>query len=265
MNKSGLISSVKKYYIPFLTATVILAVILTAFALYMDNIFMPGYARTGEEFQVPDLRGYGIDQAKMILEAEGFRLSDEVNEKTDMDTPPGTILEQYPRAGAKCKLDRKVYVTVSKGALPVVVPELIGLSPQDAKYRLTESRLFLDSVLYEFSTDYPEGVVMGQTLVVNDTAAIGDSIMIVVSVGKHPSEFVIPDLKGQILSSAAETVGRSGFKIAEIVYLKNEDYLPNTVLDQKPPAGEVVYQGAEIRLLVSSLTDPEEKEENGDE
>jgi len=255
----------KQYFFPALISLAVLAVISVTVALYMDRVYMPGYARTGEEFPVPDVRGFKADQARDLLQAEGFRLSDEITEKTDLDRPPGEVLEQYPRAGSKCKLDRKIYITVSKGARPVVVPDLIGLSPQDAKYRLTESRLVLDSVLYEFSADYPEGVVMGQTLVVNDSAALGDSIMIVVSVGIHPSEFVIPDLKGQILSAAAETVARGGFRIAEIVYMKNEDYLPNTVLDQKPPPGEVVYQGAEIRLLVSSLTDPEEKEEDGDE
>ncbi len=255
----------KKYLVPFLISITVLAIISVSFALYMDRIYMPGYARTGEEFPVPDVRGFRTEYAREVLEAEGFRLSDEITEKTDLNRPAGEVLEQYPKPGSKCKLDRKIYITVSKGARPVIVPDLIGLSPQDAKYRLTESRLVLDSVLYEFSTDYPEGVVMGQTLVVNDSAALGDSIMIVVSVGKHPSEFVIPDLKGQILSAAAETVGKSGFRIAEVVYMKNEDYLPNTVLDQKPPAGEVVYQGAEIRLLVSSLTTPEEKEEDGDE
>jgi serine/threonine-protein kinase len=245
----------KKYYIPALISAAILAGVFSVAALYTDKIVMPGYARTGEEYPVPDVRGYSMGQARQILEAEGFRLSDEITEKTDYDRAPGVVLEQYPRAGAKCKPGRKIYATVSIGALPVIVPELIGLSPQDAKYRIAESRLYLDSLLYEFSTDYPEGVVMGQTLVVNDSASIGDSIMIVISVGKHPSEFVIPNLKGKILSTAAETINKSGFKVAEIVYMKSEDYLPNTVLDQKPAPGEVVYEGAEIRLLVSTLSD----------
>lgn len=251
----------KKYIVPALITAAVLGAVFLFFGLYMDKVVMPGYTRTGEEFPVPDVRGFRTEQAREVLLAEGFLLSDEITEKTDMDTPPGVVLEQYPKAGAKCKLDRKIYVTVSKGALPVIVPDLIGLSPQDAKYRISESRLVLDSVLYEFSSDFPDGAVMGQTLVVNDTAAIGDSIMIVISVGRHPSEFVIPDVKGKILSEAAETIARGGFKITEIVYKKNEDYLPDTILDQKPPAGEIVYQGAEIRLLVSSLTDPEEKED----
>lgn len=251
----------KRYIIPVIISAAVLGAVFVFFGLYMDKVVMPEYARTGDEFPVPDIRGYRIEQAATVLETEGFRLSDEITEKTDMDTPPGVVLEQYPKAGSKCKLDRKIYATVSKGALPVIVPNLIGLSPQDAKYRLSESRLVLDSMMYEFSADFPDGVVMGQTLVVNDTAAIGDSIMIVISVGKHPSEFVIPEVKGKILSEAAETIAKGGFRITEIVYMKNDDYLPGTILDQKPAAGEIVYQGAEIRLLVSSLTDPEEKED----
>lgn len=248
--------SLKKYLSAVIISVILVSALLLTGFLIFDNIIMPNYSRTGQEFPVPDITGYSIDRAKEILEAEGFVMSDEITEKTDYDNPAGKILVQYPKGGANCKLGRNVFVTVSTGALAVSVPKVIGLSPQDAKYRINESRLFLDSILYEFSTQFPEGVVMGQSLVVNDSAAIGDSIYIVVSVGRHPTEFVIPEVKGKILNIAAEELNRGGFKISEIVYLKNEDYLPYTVLDQRPDPGEIVYQGAEIRLLVSTLTDP---------
>jgi serine/threonine-protein kinase len=137
----------------------------------------------------------------------------------------------------------------------VVVPDLIGKSPQDALYKIAERKLVADSVLYEFSEDYPDGVVMGQSLVVNDTVDIGDRIFIVVSVGKHPSEYIIPDVKGQILKQASLTLRKSGFKITEIKQQKNIDLLPNTVIDQTPVPGTTVYQGAEVQLVVSSMTE----------
>ena len=256
-NKSQKVkSSVKEY--SFAVVILIFSCpmfMVTGFLIY-DDLIMPEYSRTGQEFPIPDITGYNIDKAREILEADGFVMSEEIIEKTDYDNPAGRVLMQYPKAGANCKIGRNVFVTVSTGALAVTVPKLIGLSPQDAKYRITESRLFLDSILYEFSTQFPEGVVMGQSLVVNDSAAIGDSIFIVVSVGRHPTEFIIPEVKGKILDIATEELNKGGFKISEIVYMKNEEYLPNTVLDQKPDPGEVVYQGAEVRLLVSTLTEP---------
>lgn len=255
--KAGKVNTSLKKYISAAVISVIIftGLILTGFLIF-DNIIMPDYSRTGQEFPVPDITGYNIERAREILEAEGFVMSDEITEKTDYDNPAGKILVQYPKAGANCKLGRNIFVTVSTGALPVAVPKLIGLSPQDAEYRIAESRLFLDSVLYEFSTQFPEGVVMGQSLVVNDSAAIGDSIYIVVSVGRHPTEFIIPEVKGKLLDIAAEELSKGGFKISEIVYMKNEDYLPYTVLDQRPDPGEIVFQGAEVKLLVSTLTEP---------
>jgi len=245
---------IKNYYISLIIAFGTSVAIAAVVILIFDKNIMPEYTRAGQEFPIPDVIGMSLDSALTVLETDSFRLSDEITRKVDTKKPSGTILEQYPKAGAKCKYGRKVYVTVSKGSMPVTVPELIGLSPQDAKYKISESKLVTDTVYYEFSEEYPDGVVMGQSLVVNDTVDIGDRIYIVVSVGKHPSEYIIPDVQGQILKKAAETIHRSGFKISEIVYLKNTDYLPNTVLDQKPKPGEIVYQGAQIRLLISSLT-----------
>lgn len=248
--------SIKKYSSAAVISVILVSALLLTGFLIFDKMIMPEYSRTGQEFPVPDITGYDVDRAKEILEAKGFVMSEEITEKTDYDNPAGRILMQYPKAGANCKLGRNIFVTISTGALPVEVPKLIGLSPQDAKYRISESRLFLDSILFEFSTQFPEGVVMGQSLVVNDSAAIGDSIYIVVSVGRHPTEFVIPEVKGKVLNIAAEELNKGGFKISEIVYMKNEDYLPYTVLDQRPDPGEIVFQGAEVRLLVSTLTEP---------
>lgn len=245
---------IKTYYISLITAFGTAAVIAAVIILVFDTKIMPEYTRAGLEFPIPDVTGMNLDSARTVLETDSFKLAEEITKKVDTKNPAGTILEQYPKAGAKCKYGRKVYVTVSKGALPVTVPDLIGLSPQDARYKISESKLVADTVLYEFSEEYPDGVVMGQSLVVNEKVDIGDRIYIVVSVGKHPSEYIIPDVQGQILKKAAETIHRSGFKISEVVYLKNTDYLPNTVLDQKPKPGEIVYQGAQIRLLISSLT-----------
>lgn len=256
MNKKNPAKNIfKTYFLSAVISLILISVIsLTGFWIF-DKMVMPKYTRTGEEFPMPDVTGYNILQAGGILHHHGFDVSPDITEVVDYDNPPGRVLAQYPRAGSPCKKGRNVFLTVSTGALPIEVPDLIGLSPQDAGYRVSEGRLFLDSILYEFSTDFPEGVVMGQSLVARDSVQIGDSLYIVVSVGRHPAEYIIPDVKDLILSRAAEIINRGGFKISEIVYRKNEDYLPGTVLDQRPKPGETVYLGAEIRLLVSSLTD----------
>ena len=124
-----------------------------------DNIIMPSYVRLGNEYPVPDVTDRFLDEAERILEMDGFVLSDEITEKIDYNVSPGIIVEHHPKAGSICKKGRKIYVTISKGGLPAIVPDLIGLSPQDAKYNILDSKLYLDSILYEFSVDFPEGVV----------------------------------------------------------------------------------------------------------
>lgn len=245
----------KKYYKALFIYIVTIVVIVFIAVFIFDNIIMPSYVRLGDEYPIPDLVGFNIEEAQRILEHDGFVLSDEITEKIDYQSKPGIILEHFPKQGSICKKGRKVYITISKGGLPVIVPNLIGMSPQDAKYNIAESKLYLDSILYEFSLDFPEGVVMGQSMIVNDSVSIGDSLFIVVSLGKHPSEYIIPDVVEMNLDEAAEVISKSGFKISEIVYYKDEDLLPGTVMDQKPPKDEIVYEGTQIRLLVSTLLD----------
>ena len=225
----------------------------------LDKFIMPNVVRLGEEFIVPNVVGYDMENATKILKDAGFNIVKNKREKVDYNSRVGEILEQSPKANSTCKEGRRIYVTVSKGGLPVIMPDLTGVSPKEAIFKIQKENLVLDSILYDFSTYFTKGVVMDQSIAFNDTAQIGDSLFIVVSLGNHPSEFVVPDLVSMNLERAVEKINKSGFKVGRIIYTENEELLPSTVIKQLPEKEEVVQQGTEINLIVIKEADEQLK------
>ena len=216
----------------------------------IDKIIMPDAVRHGAEEELLDITSFHFEIAKEMLKKRGFILIKNEREKIDNTYEPGVVLEQIPIPGTMVKKGRKVFATVSMGDLPVIVPNLIGKSLQDAKYIIQKNKLFLDTIIYEFSFDTPDKAVMGQTLIENDTVARNDSISVIVSIGNHPSEFVVPDLIGSSLDKAAEIINKSGFKVGVISYIEDEEILPNTVVKQSPDKETITDMGSFVDLVV---------------
>jgi len=131
--------------------------------LLMDFIVMPWYTKHGEEYEMPDVTDRTIEEAIQILEEANFKplVQDSVY---DEQFSPGSVIQQNPVPFSQVKKGRRVYLIVSIGEKPRYVPPLIGLTPQDAEFRLREQALKLNQIFYEFSDFYPRGVVINQSI-----------------------------------------------------------------------------------------------------
>lgn len=227
----------------------ILGILAFSGVLIFDKVIMPKVTRFGEEYKVPSVVGKTTQEADSILSSADFEMIVS-RYKVNNEFAEGQIIEQNPVANAVSKKGRRIYTVVSSGSLPVIVPKLIGISPKDASYRITDSHLSLDSVLYDFSLDYPAGVVMDQSLIVGDTVQTTDTLFIVVSLGPHPSEFIVPDLIGKQLKKAVDIINKKGFKVGKITPVESEDYLPFTVIKQYPLKATKINRDTKINLII---------------
>lgn len=221
---------------------------------------MPSIVSLGDEYIIPDLVGLKLDDAKLLLEESGF-IGVESKLKTDLTYPAGSIIDQLPKTGSVCKKGRRVYLTISAGSQPVIVPNFKTVSPQEAKYRIQKAKLLLDSVMYDYSSEFPEGVVMIQTPAEGETVAEGEKVLLTVSLGPDPSEYIVPDIISLELSKAIETIKKSGLKIGLIAKNYNEELLPNTIISQIPEGGSIVNKGSEVVIIISSLSEDDHFDE----
>ncbi|MCI0686719.1 MAG: Stk1 family PASTA domain-containing Ser/Thr kinase [Sporichthyaceae bacterium] len=86
--------------------------------------------------EVENVVGRSVEDATQILTDQGFEV--EVEEVEDPG-PPGVVLQQDPEAGASIAAGSTVRLTVSKAPAPLPVPNVVGLSEDDATDTLHDS------------------------------------------------------------------------------------------------------------------------------
>ena len=111
-------------------AVAVLLIVLAAY--FAVRAFSPSGSQRAV---VPGLRGVPIAEALAQLEASGFRgrAADHVR---DSSVAAGLVVSQVPAAGSRVRNGTLVQLRVSAGASRVVVPDLTGLTLQDARARL---------------------------------------------------------------------------------------------------------------------------------
>jgi beta-lactam-binding protein with PASTA domain len=268
--KSTLVQKGKKINKKFFLKLLLFFIIVLGLVLFFDSIIMPLYTKHGQEYELPDVTDKAVSEAVDILENEGFHplIKDSVY---DEKFSPGAVIQQNPLPFSKVKKGRRVYLIVSIGEKPRFIPRLIGLTPQDAEFRLREEELNLNQIFYEFSDFYPRGVVISQSIPAGEIAQKQQRVNITVSLGAAPITFEIPNLVGKSLESAEKELEVIGVKISKIKYSYRPQLVPGTVLNQSLPVGTSAAKVESINLLVSTdrLISQEEKEDtsigkNGD-
>ena len=132
---------------------------------------------------VPNLIGQSRRSAELELAQTGL-LIDTVYMEFNPEYPNGTIAWQYPKAGDRRKKGMGVQITVSKGMPPnfFQVPNLIGLSINQAKELLFKSRLKVGKISYHQDQDLVPYTVLDQSIKDGTVLDKSTTINLVVSV-----------------------------------------------------------------------------------
>ncbi|MBN2201286.1 PASTA domain-containing protein [bacterium] len=226
--------------------------ILFVWMLLMDWVVMPLYTQYSRERELPDITEHSFENAREILESNGFRIIKD-REKTDSRYAKGMVIFQNPPPYSKVKRGRRIYVTVSSGARSVAVPQLVGVSERDAAFILNNASLVLGNIQYAFDDYYPQGVVCRQS-VVQDTEVDAKTVVdITVSRGNLPSRFIVPKLVGKNIDTARKMLWEAGLETGRIESELSLDLVPGTVIAQSVAAGTEVSQGKAVSLTISRV------------
>lgn len=147
-------------------------------------IYISGSESTVE---VPDVYGYESTSASNVLKSKGF---DVRIEKEFSDEDIGTVIRTSPARNKKAQKGSTIviYVATNEEIEPVEVPNLVGLTIAQAKAKLAEVGLYLDSSRTEYrASAEPMGRIIGHELI-GEQVRPGTSIAVYVSTGKLPEE-----------------------------------------------------------------------------
>lgn len=119
---------------------------------------------TGPEMTtVPAVTGKKLDEAKNELEKAGLSVTEPVEYAYNENYADGAVCEQNPAGYSDIAKGSSVALVISRGRQPIVVPELAGLTEEQAKAKLAELKLELAVINRDArNNDYLSGQVTHQ-------------------------------------------------------------------------------------------------------
>ena len=224
---------------------------LAVLYFFFDRLMMPWITRHGDEFELPDIVGYRYDGAEEILEMVDLGI-EKTNEEYHPQKEPGTILSQYPPAGTMVKAGRTIKVITSVGKKYVRVPPLAGFSVRQAKLNIEAANLILGDIAWTFSDSLPPKVVVFSYPASGTEVLISSEVNLMVNKGRLSGIVFMPRLVGRTLDEAVALLDDRGLRLGLVKHVRDENYIPETVLEQSVEEATELEVGEEIDLVVST-------------
>ena len=140
-------------------------------------------ARPEKMIDVPSLVGQSKRSAEIKIQQLGLRI-DTIYVEYNPDYPKGTVAWQFPKSGDQIRKGFGLQITISEGLPPdfYQVPQLFGLSLNNAKKKLDNSRLKLGKVTYQQNEDLVPYTVLDQSVSPGTVLNKSSQINLIVSV-----------------------------------------------------------------------------------
>ncbi|PST47138.1 serine/threonine protein kinase [Bifidobacterium callitrichos] len=159
---------------------------------------------------------------------------DESKDAYSETLPEGVTLSISPDPGTTIKHNDEVTVTLSKGPMPVQMPDIVGRSKDEAAQALGDLKLKAN-YSEQYSDTVEAGKIISASVAKGTQLHWGDSVDVVVS--KGPQMVTIPDVRGQAYDDAAKTLQALGLDVQKTAPLGD---LTHTVRLQDPNPGQQV-------------------------
>jgi serine/threonine-protein kinase len=195
---------------------------------------------------IPDVKGYSVADAQRSL--ANVKLRSKVVDVYSASVPAGQVIALNPNVGSSIAEDSTVALTVSKGAKPVVVPNLVGHSVGDAREVLRKRGLALTIAQQIENDSIPANMIASQNPDPDATVAPKSTVSVVVSTGA-PS-VAVPNVIGQDPQSAQAALQSAGFGV-NLTYDVEPANAAQKVAAQNPAAGETAKKGSRVQIIVS--------------
>lgn len=194
--------------------------------------------------KVPNIApGVTVDEAqRMIRDAKLRPQLDETANQYDPAVPEGMVLSVSPAPGAPVTISSQVTISVSKGPAPVAVPDVRGLSKDDAFAALRQAGF----------EPYEAGRQFAFTVDPDHVISTDPQTGVIVKMTGHPrvgvvlsNAVVVPEFTGSSVADAQRSAAAAGLNLSVQSFWNR----PNAMIfGQFPPAGTKVQQGTTVHV-----------------
>ncbi len=196
------------------------------------------------DIAVPDLVGVPVAEAQEQLDE--LLLENTVVEAASSDVEAGNVISTDPEEGEMLFEGDSVELTVSTGPGEATVPDVRGLTEEEAIAELEDAGLELGSIDdTEHDKDLTEGQVARTEPEADTEVEAGTEVDLFIADGRVE----LPDLTGDTEEAARQNISALGLSVV-VTEVETEDEEAGTVLSQDPVAG-LVSVGSEVAIEVA--------------
>src|SRR5512133_3932683 len=222
---------------------------------------------------VPNVTSQPVQQAQTQLTNAGFK---NTVTRVASSQPKDIVIAQSPEAGVTAVSGTTVKLTVSSGAKPVVVPQVVGQTQGSAVNALTG--VGLKPVLHNVGSSKPAGIVVAQKPPAGKEVDKGSKVTLNVSTGTPstttaatttttkstttgaPTTTIAANVRMPRVTGFGQTLALRRLNTAglrpQVVYRKS-DRPANRVLQQSPAPGSTLRRNSPVSLVVSAGPNPQ--------
>jgi serine/threonine-protein kinase len=189
-----------------LIVSLVFVVAISMVTLWVLNIkpvdFFPSSARS-----VPNVVGFTYTKAAAELTQAG--LTPVRVDEPNATVPLGAVIRIDPDANREVDIGTRITVYVSSGLAEVTIPNVAGMTVEQATEELKKLGLVIGTNARGNSATIPQGLVVATTPAAGAMSKTGVTVDLVVSSG----EVTIPDLTGMTVDAAAGILGGADISI----------------------------------------------------
>ncbi len=208
----------------------------------------------GDGISVPAVINLPEQEALQMLSQSG--LVGQVTERRKDDRlERGVVIDQSIVSGTKVPKGTVVNLSVSEGKGEVEIPDVRGVSAEEATQTLQNAGFRIGQTQFVFDATVPKGQVIRTDPAVGESAALDARIDLYVSRGKEAEQSVVPVLLNQGQNQAIAQLKEAGLRLGNMTS-EFSTYPSGTVIAQSIEAGTEVPANTAVDITVSSGQKP---------
>ncbi|GGS77795.1 hypothetical protein GCM10010156_40730 [Planobispora rosea] len=193
--------------------------------------------------RVPRVTGLPVAEAKRALEEAGLRIK-VTGSRPVLGAREESVVEQDPAEGTETHPGTVVRVVLATRVKTVVVPELRGLTVQQAGAKLEAAQLSA-GIVEDVPGDQPRGTVVGQNPRAGEAVPPGTAVALSVAA---PRRVAVPSTVGMLFDVAFDALTERGFVVTHDY---ETSFTVAGIVIRQVPGGGTLEPGSTVLVILS--------------
>lgn len=201
----------------------------------------------GTKIAIPSLAGMSQTQAAKTVGALGLKV--DVSESVfSEDVAKGKVITSDPAGGGRVAVAGTVHLIISKGKERIKVPDLAGLTIEEATSAINDAKLKVGRVSEKFSASQEAGLLIDGSPASGSDVRKDSTVDLIVSKGIE--QVALTNYQGKTSDEAQNELTSAGLVVSS-QYEYSDNVPIGTVISQVPSDVSTIAKGEKITLVIS--------------